>query len=374
MDIITIIVLTGITNLTFALYSWQQVSNPESHSACKSWAQAQFIKAFSFIIYAIALLNYSDDLRLIANILILLGCWAEARAYSKLAKTGLNTAYLFAGFILTSAIFSFMHFTSGSGPNHTMIITASVLVAVPLTINVYALYKLSRQHPGSLFPKVLVTVNAFITVLCLVRGTLAIGNPEYIITQALFTNQLFIFATFISGLVNGIGFIGFLKERSDEKLCTRANIDYLTGIYNRQYFEKLTKEQLANGGAFTLYFLDIDSFKSVNDRFGHATGDEILQRFAKLLLQQQEQHSGLVGRLGGEEFGLLLPANTNMNHSDILKHLCKAFAAQGEQVIGEPMSFSLGACSSTEAYTVNDLMRKADVLLYEAKRELYESE
>lgn len=370
MDIITIIVLTGITNLTFALYSWQQVSNPESHAACKPWAQAHSIKAASFVVYAFALYNFSDDLRWFANILILLGCWAEVRAYNKLSGSGLKPSYLLLGFVISSAIFSYMHFTSGSGPNHIMIVTASFLITVPLAMNVYALYNLSKQHPGSLFPKVLVTVNAFITVLCLVRGIVAIGNPEYIITQALFTNQLFIFATFISGLGNGIGFIGFLKERSDEKLSTRANVDYLTGIYNRQYFEKLSEERLSAGAPFTLYFLDIDSFKSVNDRFGHATGDEVLRTFSKLLRQLQETYDGVAGRLGGEEFGLLLPKDTQIEHSKIISELRQKFAHQGTRCIGESVTFSLGGCSSEEANTVQNLMRCADVFLYDAKRQL----
>lgn len=370
MDIVTIVVLTGIANLTFALYSYHQVSNPESHVACKAWAQAQFIKALSFVLYATALLNFSGDLRLLANILILLGCWAEVRAYNRLAQTGLRTPYLFVGFVATSAIFAFMHVTSGSGPNHTMIVTASFLLAIPLSMNVYALYKLRNQHSVSMFPKVLFVVNVMITLLCLIRGFLAMGNPEYIITEALFTNQLFMFATFISALGNGIGFLGFLKEQSDQKLQKRANIDYLTCIHNRQYFEKLTRERIKSGESFTLYFLDIDKFKSVNDRFGHATGDDVLRLFAQLLLKQQEQHNGVAGRLGGEEFGLLLPQNTSLDHEDIIRQLRRAFSVQASKCIGEPLSFSLGGCASTDADTVQDLMRCADVLLYEAKRNL----
>ncbi|RUO20909.1 hypothetical protein CWE08_07345 [Aliidiomarina iranensis] len=374
MDIITIIILTGITNLTFALYSWQQVRNPESHLACKDWAQAHGVKAVSFFIYAIALYTFSDDLRWFANILILLGCWAEARAYNKLADAGIKLFHLVLGFMLASAIFSYMHFNSAPGPNNTMIVTASYLIAVSFLVNVFALYKLTRQHSGSVFPKVLLIVNVFIMMLCLIRGTLAIENPDYIITQALFSNQLFMFATFISALGNGIGFIGFLKERSDEKLQMRANVDYLTGIHNRQHFELLTKEKLVAREPFTLYFMDIDKFKSVNDRFGHSTGDLVLREFSKALLQIENRFNGVAGRLGGEEFGLVLPEQTPISHERILAELRSEIAAQGEQYIGEPMSFSCGACSSRDAGTVHDIMRKADVLLYKAKDALYAGE
>ncbi|WP_194756650.1 GGDEF domain-containing protein [Aliidiomarina indica] len=369
MDIISIIVLTGIINLTFSLYSWQQVSNPESHAACKPWAQAQFVKAFSFAVFATALLSASDDLRLLANILIILGCWAEVRAYNKLADAGLKPIYLFVGFVITSAIFTYIHLTSGVGPNNTTVVAASLLLALPLAMNVYALYKLRNQHYRSVFPKVLFMVNLVITMLLVVRGMVAYDNHEYTVIEAWFINQLFMTATFVHALGNGIGFIGFLKERSDEKLQTRANIDYLTGIHNRQYFEKLVRARIAGNAEFTLYFLDIDKFKSVNDRFGHATGDEVLRVFSLLLLKQQERYDGVAGRLGGEEFGLLLPEQTPMSHGDIIQELRNEFATQAEKTLGEPLTFSLGACASSDADTVQDLMRKADVLLYKAKRE-----
>lgn len=370
MDIITIIVLTGITNLTFGLYSWQQVRNPESHVACKDWAQAHLIKAISFIVYTAALVQASDELRWTANILILLGCWLEVRAYNRLANAGMKPLFLLVGFFVTTVVFSYMHFTSSAGPNNTMIVTASFLIALPLSLNVFALSKLSQQNPQSLFPKVLLAVNVAITTLLLIRGALAVNNPEYTITQALFSNQLFIFATFISALGNGIGFLGFLKEQSDQKLENRANIDFLTGIHNRQYFEKLTRDRLMEDAPLTLYFIDIDKFKSVNDRFGHATGDVILKCFARLLLTQQAQYDGVAGRLGGEEFGLVLPTSTAIRHETIINKLRTDFAAESEQAIGEALTFSIGACSSTQANTVHELMRAADVLLYDAKRTL----
>ena len=372
MDIITIIVLTGLTNLTLSLYSWQQVSNPESHFACKAWAQAQFIKAISFVLYAIALISGSDDLRLIANLIIILGCWAEVRAYNQLSGSGLATKVLVGSFIVSAIVFTVMHIVSAPGPNNVMITTASVLVSIPLAMNVFALYRLMQHNTGSMFPRVLLVINSGITLLCLIRGYLSIDNPEYIITQALFSNQLFMFATFIHGLGNGIAFIGFLKERSDEKLRTRANIDYLTGIYNRQYFERVVTEKLNNSEPFTLYFMDLDKFKSVNDRLGHAAGDSVLQLFAQLLQQQEQHYGAIAGRLGGEEFGLVLPQDTASSHETILNNLSTLLAVHGENLIGESVTFSIGACGSTQAESVQELMRKADVLLYDAKRALHD--
>ena len=262
MDIITIIVLTGITNLTFSFYSWQQIRNPESHTACKAWAQAHFIKALSYAVYAYALINFSDNFRLLANILILLGCWAEVRAYNKLAGAKLQSSYLWAGFTVTSAIFTYMHITHGNGLNNTMITTASVLLAIPLSLNVYTLFQLLKSHHNSVFPRVLVIVNATMTLLCLIRAPLSINNPDFIITQALFANQAFMFFTFIHALGNGIGFIGLLKERSDEKLHNRANIDYLTGIYNRQFILSALREPaLKKTCHLHSIFWDIDKFK-----------------------------------------------------------------------------------------------------------------
>lgn len=370
MDIITIIVLTGLTNLTFALYSWQQVSNPESHFACKAFAEAQFIKGVSYLTYAISLNQDFDNLRLIANVLILIGCWAEVRAYVQLSGTQLRKGLLALGAITTCGVFTWLHLISGDGPNNIMIITMSLLLILPLGMNVYVLSRLMQQYPRSAYPRVLVLVNAVLTVFCMLRIPLAIDNPEFTIMSNFFVIQAFTFATFIHGLGNGIGFIGFLKERSDEKLRVRANYDYLTGIYNRQYFERISQERLQSDRDFTLYFLDLDKFKSVNDRFGHAAGDEILRRFGQLLRGKQERYGGVVGRLGGEEFGMLLPNDTDLSHPEIINNLLKSFAEVSENTIGEALTFSLGACDSATASSVQELMHHADELLYDAKYQL----
>lgn len=370
MDIITIIVLTGLTNLTFGLYSWYQVSNPESHYACKAFAVAQLIKALSFVLYAWALYHGHDHLRLLANLLIFAGCWAEVRSYNQLAAAGLKRSFLWAGAIASFAVFTYFHFTSGAGPNNTMIVTSSVLLVLPFSASVYALYRLFQQHPASVFPRVLLIVNGMIGLFCLIRAPLAASDSGFIMTQPVIVNQAFMFSTFILGLGNGIGFIGFLKERSDEKLRVRANYDYLTGIYNRQYFERLTQKRLQSGDTFTLYFLDLDKFKGVNDRFGHAAGDEVLRLFGQLLREKQERYSAIAGRLGGEEFGILLPHDTRLPHDTIIENLRKAFAAVGVKTIGEALTFSLGACPSKQADSVQELMHHADVLLYDAKHHL----
>lgn len=370
MDIITIIVLTGLTNLTFALYSWLQVSNPESHYACKAFALAQFIKAVSFILYAIALYNDYDHLRLVANLLIFIGCWAEVRSYNQLAAAGLKRGFLWAGAIVSFAVFTYFHFTSGDGPNNTMIVTSSVLLVLPFSASVYALYRLLQQHPASVFPRVLLIVNGMIGLFCLIRAPLAASDAAFIMTRPLFVNQAFMFSTFILGLGNGIGFIGFLKERSDERLRVRANVDYLTGIYNRQYFEQMARGRLQDGEDFTLYFLDIDKFKAINDRYGHATGDEVLRLFGQLLQEQQQRYSGLVGRLGGEEFGILLHNHSSADHANIIEQLRQDFADLTASKLGQPMTFSIGACPSCNANSLQDIMHHADLLLYDAKHQL----
>lgn len=374
MDIITIIVLTGLTNLTFALYSWHQVGNPESHFACRAFALAQFIKAASFILYAIALYHGHDHLRLIANLLIFVGCWAEVRSYNQLADAGLKSSLLWAGALISCSVFTWFHFTSGAGPNNTMIVTSSVLLVMPFSASVYALYQLLKQHPSSVFPLVLLLVNAMTGLFCLIRAPLAASDSGFIMTQPVIVNQAFMFSTFLLGLGNGIGFIGFLKERSDERLRVRANIDYLTGIYNRHYFEQLAEARIQQGEDLTLYFLDIDKFKAVNDQFGHATGDEVLRLFGKLLRKQQEHYNGVVGRLGGEEFGILLNnERDSAHHAPIIRQLRQDFADLTHNKLGYPMSFSLGACNSCDASSLQDLMHNADTLLYDAKHQLSSS-
>jgi len=114
--------------------------------------------------------------------------------------------------------------------------------------------------------------------------------------------------------------------------------------------------------------LDIDHFKSVNDRYGHAVGDATLQAFAQRV-REQLRSSDQCARYGGEEFAVLLPDATRDKALEIAERLRAAVASQ--PLLAEPRvdnTVSVGVAWMAEGDSAAELLRRADAALYEAKR------
>lgn len=150
-----------------------------------------------------------------------------------------------------------------------------------------------------------------------------------------------------------------------------ARTDELTGIENRRAFCELTDREMRRaaryGKAFTVAYFDIDDFKLVNDRYGHAAGDAVL-RLAADTARKTIRASDAVARLGGDEFAILLHETTAAASETVIRKLQRAIC-ETVQVNGRAVTVSLGAVTCLEVpETVDGLFRSADELLYAAKR------
>ncbi len=122
--------------------------------------------------------------------------------------------------------------------------------------------------------------------------------------------------------------------------------------------------------AVTAALLDLDHFKQVNDTYGHAAGDEVLQQAAQCI-REIVRHEDSVGRLGGEEFGILLPVSDVEGAQRVLGRIQEGLARV--RFDGAPDDFSISASIGiTEVYhgdmKIEDALRRADAALYDAKR------
>lgn len=191
-------------------------------------------------------------------------------------------------------------------------------------------------------------------------------NGEYQSTVIRELDSMYLMA--FSGLdrVTGDIFLTFLLS----KARTEAEHDRLTGLYNRNGFERRAEQFLEKespGGAFILF--DLDNFKQVNDSAGHPEGDHVLQIFAKCLTEFFRKED-IIGRLGGDEFAVLLG---NTIRDDILEDKIAGFHAEVRRRLGKyydtfSVSASIGAVPVDG--TVRDyrkLYRCADVALYMSK-------
>jgi diguanylate cyclase (GGDEF)-like protein/PAS domain S-box-containing protein len=161
-----------------------------------------------------------------------------------------------------------------------------------------------------------------------------------------------------------------------DELARQAHSDYLTGLDNRRHFLNQAENELARtvryDRALSILMIDIDHFKLVNDRYGHKVGDIVLQRFASVCLATLRTVD-IIGRIGGEEFAVLLPETGHEQASDAAERLRAALAAtQVKLDSGLPLQFtvSIGIVSLNEKDTnIDILLNQADQALYRAKSE-----
>src|SRR5262249_49476024 len=118
--------------------------------------------------------------------------------------------------------------------------------------------------------------------------------------------------------------------RNAQQMEQLATIDSMTGLYNRRHFMVLAASEwsrfLRYYRSLSVLLIDIDHFKSVNDRYGHAVGDETLVHVANACLEGKRS-SDIVGRLGGEEFAMLLPETDLYQARIVAERVCKSIAA-----------------------------------------------
>lgn len=155
-----------------------------------------------------------------------------------------------------------------------------------------------------------------------------------------------------------------------------ANTDALTGALSRRHFLELAGRERARaareGGGLAVLLLDIDHFKRVNDTHGHAGGDAVLRAFHATCAAQLRAHD-LLGRLGGEEFGVVLPATGREVARQVAERLRAAVAAgpvtlPGGAAVAITVSIGL-AFTASAAEDIDSLLAAADAALYRAKRE-----
>ena len=167
--------------------------------------------------------------------------------------------------------------------------------------------------------------------------------------------------------------LAMAKERTEFRHRTAALVDPLTGISNRRAFlqdgEVQLRRQATDPRSVAVMLLDLDNFKSINDRFGHAIGDRVLQLFAEVA-GNCIRRADLFGRLGGEEFAAMLVDATRERALAIAEDIRRSFAQATHEVDGRPVvaTVSIGIVISYDAVLdISALLAQADHALYRAK-------
>ena len=167
--------------------------------------------------------------------------------------------------------------------------------------------------------------------------------------------------------------LAMAKERTELRHRTAALVDPLTGIANRRSFLQdaalMAKQHSADPRPTAVLLIDLDHFKSINDRFGHALGDRVLEVFTEAA-RQSMRPADLIGRLGGEEFAAVMRDTSCDKAVAVAERIRESFAKAAQTVDGRPTSatVSIGIVHCQEVVLdMPELLAQADQALYFAK-------
>jgi diguanylate cyclase (GGDEF)-like protein len=191
---------------------------------------------------------------------------------------------------------------------------------------------------------------------CEPGGWVLLGAPGAVPGEALIAVQ---------SLVNQVA-LALRTSAAHHELTSRALVDPLTGLANRAAFTAALERQHGTALPFAVLFLDLDDFKTVNDRMGHAAGDELLRQVAARLRAGLRTRD-VCARLGGDEFAVLLPDSGDTAHSiaqRLVEQVCAPVPLAGRTV---RVAASVGLAFGSAELTAGELVQRADTAMYAAK-------
>ena len=182
--------------------------------------------------------------------------------------------------------------------------------------------------------------------------------------------RFFLFA--LSLVIIIILFFALVQYRNAQKIAALSIRDELTGLFNRRYiFNQLNEflSKAAKDNQLSIFILDIDNFKQINDSYGHVAGDSIIKSVAQTSLDTLRL-TDCIGRVGGEEFLCLLPRTTPKQSEDVAQRLLEAIRNKPHQLpSGETIAVtvSIGLCHQSQETDAKTLYHQADLALYQSK-------
>jgi diguanylate cyclase (GGDEF)-like protein len=339
----------------------------EKIPALKWWGSAYLLGAASVALWTLASHALGGVLSLALNAVGFVACgmvWNASRVFHgrKPIWPGLvlgAVAWIAAVMTLPPAA-SVMRMTIGAG-----------IVAVYAALTATELWTERRRSLQRGWPAMLVPVmHGFVLMLPILLGNLLQPHDDQ------FASSIWVTGFSVELVLYAVGtvFVIFMlvSERAVSAHRNAASMDPLTGMFNRRGFSeissRLIEREAKAGRPVTALIFDIDHFKSINDRFGHPAGDEVLKLFATVVVNTLRL-SDLSGRIGGEEFAALLPCSLEEGVV-AAERVREAFANSGIVVEDGPVdtTVSIGVAGGPAGTELEVLLAAADTALYQAKR------
>ena len=338
----------------------------EKIAALNWWGFAYLLGATSVALWTLAGPLLGELLSLTLNTFGFVACgmvWNAARVFHGRRPSwggGLFGAAVWVAVITGMPDAGAMRMTIGAG-----------IVACYAILTASELWSERRKTLQKRWPAVIVPVlHGFVLMLPILLGDLLH------VEKSNFTGSIWVTTFAIELMLYAVGtvFVIFMlvSERTVSAHKQAASCDPLTGIFNRRGFAEATSRMIEReakaGRPVAVMIFDIDHFKSINDRFGHPAGDEVLKLFAGVIANTL-RISDLCGRIGGEEFAALLPCSLD-EAMHAAERVREAFAAAGVEIDRTPVetTVSIGVAGGPAGVELEVLLAAADTALYRAKR------
>jgi len=304
----------------------------------------------------------------LSNTLLLSGPGLFYIAISQFAGFTYSKTFVI-GVIATVAAF-LSYFTYGEDHIGNRIITlslGSIAIVFILTVQLWRIQKTPLRFSANLMLVSFLVYGIFL----IVRTIVIISNlPQDAssLTPALSATYLLSFAL---SFFWSMGFILMVSQRLRNDLMEVATMDVLTHIPNRRATQAFLEKELSrvqrSQGEFAVLLIDIDNFKQVNDRWGHAVGDDVLVKIANIF-QSMIRKQDLVGRWGGEEFLIIVPGvcDAEVLAERVRSEIVSSRFNYGTRSFG--LTVSIGVACAKPSDKIDQILMKADNALYKAKR------
>lgn len=327
------------------------------------WGCAYLLGSASIALWALPGPDISNTLAVATGFIACGMMWNAARVFHGCKP---NWPGLFLGALIwLAAILSLPEQTAAVRLTLGAAIVAAYAVLTASQLATERRKSMRRRWPVALMP----LLHGTVLMLPILLGDLlwtddaSFGESAWVMVYAI---ELILYAV-------GTVFVIFMlvSDRTVRAHKAAAAIDPLTGMFNRRGFAEATARMIAReadaGRPVTVLIFDIDHFKSVNDRFGHPAGDEVLRQFSAIVTNTL-RITDLCGRIGGEEFAALLPCSIDEARA-AAERVRAAFEFSGIKVGGSPIAttVSIGIAGGPARTELDVLLAAADTALYQAK-------
>jgi diguanylate cyclase (GGDEF)-like protein len=339
----------------------------QNSAALNWWGTAYLVGAAAVALWTLASGALGEMLSLALNAVGFLACgmvWNAARIFH--GRKPMWPGLLLGPIVWIGAVVNLDH-----GASILRMTIGAGIIAIYASLTAAELLTERRESLTRRWPAIVVPIlHGLVLMLPILIGDLLRPHDDKFgssIWVTVFSVELVLYAV-------GTVFVIFMlvSERVVAAHKTAASIDPLTGLFNRRGFaeacSRMIEREASAGRPVTVLIFDIDYFKSINDRFGHPAGDEILKLFATVVINNL-RITDLSGRIGGEEFAALLPCALDEGAA-VAERVREGFAASGLVCDDGPVdtTVSIGVAGGPAGTELEVLLAAADTALYQAKR------